>query len=44
MSTYFPTTVDDMLKINGVGEAKRAKYGNVFLEAIQKFVKEKNLS
>jgi ATP-dependent DNA helicase RecQ len=39
MSTYFPTTVDDMLKINGVGEAKMAKYGNQFLEAIQKFVK-----
>jgi ATP-dependent DNA helicase RecQ len=43
MSTYFPTNVDDMLKINGVGEAKMAKYGYEFLEAIQKFVEENKI-
>jgi ATP-dependent DNA helicase RecQ len=43
MSTYFPTTVDDMLKINGVGEAKMAKYGYEFLEVIQKFVEENDV-
>jgi ATP-dependent DNA helicase RecQ len=43
MSTYFPTTVDNMLKINGVGEAKMKKYGHEFLEAIQKFVKENKI-
>ncbi|MCI8308886.1 MAG: DNA helicase RecQ [Clostridia bacterium] len=43
MSTYYPTTVDNMLKINGVGELKMKKYGNEFLEIIKKFVKENNI-
>lgn len=41
MSTYYPISVDNMLKISGVGVNKLEKYGNIFIETIQKYV-EKN--
>lgn len=43
MSTYFPTTVQKMLKINGVGTNKLEKYGNIFIETIQKYVVDNNI-
>ena len=35
MSTVYPTNVESMLKINGVGDYKIEKYGDVFIEAIK---------
>lgn len=43
MSTYYPITVDCMLKISGVGVNKLEKYGNIFLETIQRYVTENNI-
>lgn len=43
MSTYYPITVEKMLKINGVGTNKLEKYGKIFIETIQKYVTENNI-
>lgn len=43
MSTYFPTTADAMLKISGVGINKLEKYGDIFIDAINKYVLENNI-
>lgn len=43
MSTFYPITVDCMLKISGVGVNKLEKYGNIFMETIQKYVTENNI-
>ena len=40
MSTYYPTDVDSMLKISGVGTFKLEKYGDVFIDAIRDYVTE----
>ena len=44
MSTYYPITVENILKINGVGVNKLEKYGNAFLETINKYVAENNIT
>ena len=44
MSTYYPVSVDNMLKISGVGINKLEKYGNLFMETIQKYVTENHIS
>ncbi len=38
MSTFFPTTEDELLLINGVGREKREKFGAVFLKPINEFL------
>lgn len=43
MSTFYPIDVDRMLKISGVGENKLEKYGDAFIDAINKYVKENNI-
>lgn len=43
MSTYYPITVQNMLKINGVGTNKLEKYGDIFIKTIQKYVDDNNL-
>lgn len=43
MSTYYPTDVDSMLKISGVGAFKLEKYGDVFIEAIRNYVQEHDI-
>ncbi|MBQ2938449.1 MAG: DNA helicase RecQ [Clostridia bacterium] len=43
MSTYFPTNVENMLEISGVGVNKLEKYGNIFIETINKYVVENNI-
>lgn len=40
MATYFPTTEESMLKIDGVGANKLEKYGAIFINAIQSFKAE----
>lgn len=43
MSTYYPTNVDNMLKISGVGNLKLEKYGNVFINTIQEYMISNNI-
>ena len=40
MSVKKPKDLDEMLEINGVGEKKKEKYGEIFLEFIAEFLKE----
>lgn len=43
MCTYFPTNVENMIKITGVGSNKLKKYGDIFMETINKYVSENNI-
>lgn len=43
MSTYYPTNVDSMLQISGVGFNKLENYGNLFIDSINKYVSENNI-
>jgi len=43
MSTYYPTNVDNMLKISGVGNLKLEKYGDVFIKLIQEYMISHNI-
>lgn len=44
MATYLPQTIDELKMVNGFGEAKAESYGDQFLEIIQQYAAEKNLS
>ena len=39
MSTFFPTTVDEFMNIDGVGDYKFEQYGSAFLNAIIDYVR-----
>ncbi|GLC30432.1 DNA helicase RecQ [Clostridium omnivorum] len=43
LSQYMPSSLEDMLNIKGIGEAKLAKYGEVFLEAVNKYKERKSI-
>ena len=43
MATYYPTSMDDMKNISGVGEGKAKKYGQPFVELIQDYVEEHDI-
>lgn len=43
MSTYFPINVESMLEISGVGVNKLEKYGDIFIETVNKYVVENNI-
>jgi ATP-dependent DNA helicase RecQ len=43
MATTYPTTKEDLAQINGVGMGKVNKFGNEFLELIQKYVDENDI-
>lgn len=43
MATYYPTSVNSMKKIFGVGSRKLAKYGQVFIEMINEYCNEHQL-
>ena len=43
MSTYYPTNVENMLKITGVGASKLEKYGEIFIDTVSKYVYENNI-
>lgn len=43
MSTYYPTDVDSMLKISGVGTLKSEKYGAAFIELIKEYMISHNI-
>ncbi|RED99722.1 DNA helicase RecQ [Marinoscillum furvescens] len=43
MATMYPTTIDDLIKIVGVGESKARKFGRPFLKLIEKYVEENDI-
>lgn len=43
MSLKYPTSMDELKQINGVGEGKAIKYGASFVEIIQKYVEENSI-
>ena len=44
MSQYYPLNMPAMLRIKGIGQIKYEKYGEFFIEEIQKFVSENNIN
>jgi hypothetical protein len=44
MAAYLPQNLDEMVKINGFGQAKAKQYGRAFLEVILDYCKEHSLS
>jgi len=43
MSLKYPITMDELLNIQGVGEGKAKKYGQPFLDLINKYVQENDI-
>ncbi|MEG0855984.1 MAG: DNA helicase RecQ [Terrisporobacter sp.] len=43
MSKLYPTTKEEMLNISGMGEVKFDKYGQAFIEHINKYMMENNI-
>lgn len=43
MATVYPTTMDDLIKIVGVGETKARKFGKPFLELIVKYIEDNEI-
>lgn len=43
LSTQYPTTLDEIKTISGVGEGKAIKYGKPFVDLIAKYVEENNI-
>lgn len=43
MSTVYPTNVESLLKISGIGNYKLEKYGDIFIDTIKKYVIENNI-
>ncbi|MFZ1254785.1 MAG: RecQ family ATP-dependent DNA helicase [Saprospiraceae bacterium] len=43
MATRFPITIDDLCKISGVSKGKAERYGQPFLDFIQKYVEENDI-
>ena len=44
MTIKYPTSIEELVKIHGVGEGKAKKYGREFLTLIQNYVKENNIT
>ena len=38
MCELLPTTIDELLKVSGVGQFKANKYGEKFIAAIKKYI------
>ncbi len=43
MATQYPTTIDELKYIYGVGEGKAKKFGKLFIEFIRKYVEDNNI-
>ena len=43
MATMYPTTMDDLKQIVGVGESKAKKFGQPFLDLIEEYVEEHDI-
>lgn len=44
MATHYPTSVDELKNISGVGEGKAVKFGAPFAELIAKYVEENDIN
>jgi ATP-dependent DNA helicase RecQ len=44
LAYYMPTTKKDFIAIKGVGNKKFENYGEIFIEIIEKYINEKNIS
>lgn len=44
MATVYPTTMEELVQINGVGQGKARKFGHAFLEAIKSYIEENNIT
>lgn len=44
MATHYPTTLDELKNISGVGEGKAAKFGAPFVEMIRRHVDENDIN
>lgn len=43
MATTFPTTYDELVMINGIGQSKARKFGKPFLDLIKKYLDENDI-
>ncbi len=43
MATTYPTTYDELVMINGIGQSKARKFGKSFLELIKKYLEENDI-
>ncbi len=43
MANQYPTTMEEMAQVQGVGEGKAKKYGQEFITTIKKYVEENNI-
>ncbi len=43
MATLYPTNIDDLKKVIGVGESKARKFGKPFLDLIEKYIDENDI-
>ena len=43
MATYYPISMEDMVKISGVSKGKAQRYGKPFLELIKEYIEENNI-
>ncbi len=43
MANQYPTTLDEMSQVQGVGQGKAKKYGEKFIELIKQYVTENNI-
>ncbi len=43
MATYYPITLEDLTHLTGVGKGKAEKYGQGFIQYIQKYVEENDI-
>ena len=44
MALYLPQTLDEIVKIKGFGQAKAKQYGHSFLQVINEYCDEHNLT
>ncbi|NVK28681.1 MAG: DNA helicase RecQ [Flavobacteriia bacterium] len=44
MATHYPTSIDEMKNISGVGEGKAIKFGKPFIELIKNYVEENDIN
>ena len=44
MTLKYPTSIDEMINIHGVGEGKAKKHGPAFIELIKQYVEENNIT
>ncbi|MFK7900976.1 MAG: DNA helicase RecQ [Cyclobacteriaceae bacterium] len=44
MATTYPTTLQSLVTVNGVGQGKAQKFGASFLQTIEKYIEDNNIS